>query len=148
MTAKKATTSTPSDEDKADATKNPPSEVQASDARVDSQDAVASEEDTEYVPQHVVDGGRDYRVLDDDGKPQDVSGYIGVDPEYMTYADETQKPFLTDQERFTYTNQYDHLVGNADEEVDNADAKDATTDPAPVDENKRDDDGDDFALVK
>lgn len=28
----------------------------------------------------------------------DLSGYIGVDPEYMTYADETHKPYSTDEE--------------------------------------------------
>lgn len=28
----------------------------------------------------------------------DLGGYIGVSPEYMTYADETQKPISTDEE--------------------------------------------------
>lgn len=28
----------------------------------------------------------------------ELSGYIGVSPEYMTYADETHKPYSTDEE--------------------------------------------------
>lgn len=66
----------------------------------------------EYVPAHVLDGGRDFRV-----EGNDVSGYIGVDPEYMTYANPGDKPHLTDQERFMFTDQFDHLEGNADHEV-------------------------------
>lgn len=70
----------------------------------------------EYVPQSVVDGGRDYRV-----EGNDVRDYVGVDPEYMTYANETEKPHLTHQERYDYTNQYEHLEGNyPDEEADEA----------------------------
>lgn len=78
----------------------------------------AQEVSEEYVPDHVLDGGRDYRV-----EGNDVSGYIGVDPEYMTYASVGQKPMLTDMERFTYTNQYDHLVGNADEPNEDSDSE-------------------------
>lgn len=63
----------------------------------------------EYVP--VDPDARDYRV-----EGNDVRDYIGVDPEYMTYANETEAPGLTDKERFLYTEQYDHLEGNADEE--------------------------------
>lgn len=29
----------------------------------------------------------------------DTSGYVGVDPEYRNYANETDKPYLTDDER-------------------------------------------------
>lgn len=76
-------------------------------------------EEVEFVPQSVVDGGRDFRV-----EGNDVSGYLGVDPEYMTYANETEKPHLTDQERYDYTNQYDHLEGNLDEETPEAEGKD------------------------
>lgn len=54
-------------------------------------------------------------ILDDSGKPQDVGDYIGVSPEYMNYANQYDKPILTDQERLQFTDQYDHLVGNADE---------------------------------
>lgn len=48
----------------------------------------------------VVDGvlvvetvGRDFRV-----EGNDVSGYVGVDAEYRTYASETEKPYLTDED--------------------------------------------------
>lgn len=56
------------------------------------------------------EGARDYRVQDND-----VRDYIGVDPEYQTYANEYDRPILTDAERFDYTHQYDHLEGNAEE---------------------------------
>lgn len=46
----------------------------------------------------------------------DVSGYLGVDPEYMTYANETEKPYLTPQEMWDYTDQLSHLEGNAEGE--------------------------------
>jgi hypothetical protein len=60
--------------------------------------------------------GRDYRV-----EGNDVRDYYGVDPEYRTYANDTDKPIMTDTERFTFTDQYDHLVGNhSDDEVDSA----------------------------
>lgn len=32
----------------------------------------------------------------------DVSHYLGVDNEYMNYADETQKPMLNDEEAWLY----------------------------------------------
>jgi hypothetical protein len=32
----------------------------------------------------------------------DVSGYLGVDNEYMNYADETQKPSLTEEEQYLF----------------------------------------------
>jgi hypothetical protein len=94
---------------------------------------------TEFVPQHVLDGGRDYRVLDDDGNPQDVSGYLGVDPEYMTYASDTHKPYLTDAERYDFTNQYDHLEGNAEEESVVAEESIQEGAPKSADEAKSDD---------
>ena len=37
--------------------------------------------------------GRDFRV-----EGNDVSGYIGVDPEYRTYAGVDKKPFITDED--------------------------------------------------
>jgi hypothetical protein len=55
--------------------------------------------------------GRDYRV-----EGNDVRDYVGVDPEYMTYANPTEAPMLTDTERWDLTTQYDHLEGNADED--------------------------------
>lgn len=57
--------------------------------------------------------GRDYTV-----EGNDTSGYIGVSPEYMTYANETEKPLLTAQEEWDYTHNLDHLEGNADEDVE------------------------------
>lgn len=74
----------------------------------------------EFVPDHVLAGGRDFRV-----EGNDVSGYIGVDPEYQTYANEHDKPLLTDVERFNLTDQYDHLIGNADDEVEAAEGDEA-----------------------
>lgn len=56
------------------------------------------------------EGARDYRV-----EGNDVRDYVGVDPEYMTYANATEAPMLTDTERYDQTTQYDHLEGNADE---------------------------------
>lgn len=73
--------------------------------------AGAAEKDEVVVPDHVVEGGRDYRV-----EGNDVSGYLGVDVEYQTYANETEKPILTDTEKWDYTDQLDHLEGNMDEE--------------------------------
>jgi len=64
----------------------------------------------EHDPQTM---GRDFRV-----EGNDVRDYIGVDPEYRTYANATEAPILTDAERFQYTNQYDHLEGNVDHEYD------------------------------
>lgn len=81
--------------------------------------------------------GRDYRV-----EGNDTSGYIGVSPEYMTYANETEKPTLTDQEAWDYTHNLDDLEGNADgeseAEVEDPESKEsevekpATTIPAVV----------------
>lgn len=73
--------------------------------------------------------GRDYRV-----EGNDVRDYIGVDPEYMTYANATEAPGLTDVERFNYTTQYDHLEGNADDaQVDDGPAN-PDVDPATAPE--------------
>lgn len=59
--------------------------------------------------------GRDYRIIDDEtGQPQDVRDFVGVDSEYMNHATVAGKPFLTDTERFLYTDQYAHLEGNLD----------------------------------
>lgn len=70
----------------------------------------AKEDRAEYVHP---EGARDYRV-----EGNDVRDYVGVDPEYMTYANPTEAPMLTDTERYDQTTQYDHLEGNADEELD------------------------------
>lgn len=71
----------------------------------------AKKDRAEYVHP---EGARDYRV-----EGNDVRDYIGVDPEYMTYANATEAPMLTDTERYDQTTQYDHLEGNyADEELD------------------------------
>lgn len=82
-------------------------------------------DDFEFVPGHVLDGGRDFRV-----EGNDVSGYLGVDPEYQTYASETSKPMLTDTERYDLTDQYAHLEGNHEDdepdEVQSPDGDDST----------------------
>lgn len=33
----------------------------------------------------------------------DLTGYIGVSPEYMNYADPTNKPYVTEEEAYLYT---------------------------------------------
>lgn len=45
----------------------------------------------------------------------DLSGYIGVSPEYMTYADDTHKPYSTDEEVLPPGEQ---LMFEEDEEVE------------------------------
>lgn len=94
------------------------------DSEMDGGDPNETEE-TEFVPQHVLDGGRDFRV-----EGNDVSGYIGVDPEYMTYSNPGEKPHLTDQERWDFTDQLSHLEGNMDDESD--EEQQAESDQAPV----------------
>lgn len=74
-------------------------------------DSNTDEKGSEFTPAHVLEGGYDYRV---DGN--DASGYIGVSPEYQTYANPLNKPMLSDAERLLHTDQYDHLIGNADDE--------------------------------
>jgi hypothetical protein len=75
--------------------------------------------------------GRDYRV-----EGNDVRDYVGVDPEYMTYANPTEAPMLTDTERWDQTTQYDHLEGNADEELDGDVEDNESEDPAVGPENE------------
>lgn len=77
------------------------------------EDESVSERDSEsvVVVEEVVTDGRDYRV-----EGNDVSGYIGVSPEYMTYANETERPLLTSQEEWNYTHNLDHLEGNEPDE--------------------------------
>lgn len=65
------------------------------------------------APYEHPEGARDFRV-----EGNDVRDYVGVDAEYMTYANATEAPMLTDTERYDQTTQYDHLEGNADEELD------------------------------
>lgn len=103
-------------------------------------DAVGSKNDetqamqdqrAEYVHDPEVHG-RDYRV-----EGNDVRDYIGVDPEYMTYANATEAPGLTDVERFQYTSQYDHLEGNMDGDLPDSpegDSEYATAPPPSEDE--------------
>jgi hypothetical protein len=74
------------------------------------------------------EGARDYRV-----EGNDVRDYIGVDPEYMTYANETEAPILTDSERFLHTDQYDHLEGNADEDEESSDEDSADEESTDAD---------------
>lgn len=110
--------------------------------------ALASEDETEVASDAAVDSpvnppsdeevavtGRDYRL-----EGNDVSGYIGVDVEYQNYANETEKPLLTDLEKWTYTNQLDHLEGNMDEEKTDETADETPADETP--EGKSDESGD------
>jgi hypothetical protein len=86
----------------------------------------------EYVHDPEVHG-RDFRV-----EGNDVRDYVGVDPEYMTYANPGDAPMLTDTERFMYTSQYDHLEGNADEEVADEEVDESRTDSKDESDKKSD----------
>lgn len=55
--------------------------------------------------------GRNYRV-----EGNDTSGYVGVSPEYMTYANKTEKPELTDTEKWDL-GLLSHLEGNHNEDA-------------------------------
>lgn len=73
------------------------------------------------VEEEVVIDGRDYRV-----EGNDISGYVGVDPEYMTYANETEKPLNTAEEQWDL-GLLDHLEGNMDgEDEKKVDTKEET----------------------
>lgn len=80
----------------------------------------------EAAPEVEVDG-RDYRV-----EGNDISGYVGVDPEYMTYANETDRPLNTALEQWDL-GLLDHLEGNMDDEK-KADETDAETAETPEDD--------------
>lgn len=84
--------------------------------------------EADVVVEEPVIEGRDYRV-----EGNDVGGYLGVSPEYMTYANDTEKPLLTDQEKWDYTNQLDHLEGNADEEVESEKSDETEETGEPID---------------
>lgn len=72
--------------------------------------------------------GRDYRV-----EGNDTRGYVGVDPEYQTYANETEKPLNTSQEEWDL-GLLDHLEGNMDEtaEADGTETDEAAEAVEPV----------------
>lgn len=65
----------------------------------------------------------------------DVSGYLGVDNEYMNYADETQKPSLTEEEAFLFLpvpvevaeDESDEDAEAEDEDGEDADDKQSVT---------------------
>lgn len=63
------------------------------------------------TPAHLEFGGRDYRV-----EGNNTDAYIGVSPEYMTYANEAHKPLATDYELLEFTDVYDHLIDNGDDD--------------------------------
>jgi hypothetical protein len=92
----------------------PPEDVDLSAAAVLEQQAAIEDR----APYEHPKGARDYRV-----EGNDVRDYVGVDPEYMTYANPTEAPMLTDTERWDQTSQYDHLEGNADEDEELDDDK-------------------------
>jgi hypothetical protein len=77
-----------------------------------------------YEPAHLAYGGKDYRL-----PGNDVSGYIGVSPEYMNYANEYDKPGNTDYELLQHTDALDHLIPEEDEdEGDDETKSDETVD--------------------
>jgi hypothetical protein len=76
--------------------------------------------------------GRDYRVQDND-----TSQYVGVDPEYMTYANKTEQPLNTAEEQWDL-GLLDHLEGNMDE-VENTETEGSEVD---IDETKTDPEAD------
>jgi hypothetical protein len=61
--------------------------------------ADTAEEKADKAPENITgdwlgdDEARNFGV-----EGNDLSGYIGVSPEYMTYADDTHKPYSTDEE--------------------------------------------------
>lgn len=60
----------------------------------------------------------------------DTSHYLGVDNEYMNYADETQKPSLTEEEQFLY------LPVPVDESVEDEAEVEADEDEAESDDDE------------
>jgi len=87
---------------------------------------------SDYVPQYLRDdpNARDWRV-----EGNDVRDFIGVDPEYMNYATDAGKPSLTDADRLQYTDQYDHLIGNADDDPEYAEGGASVVEVIEIDEN-------------
>lgn len=77
--------------------------------------------------------GRDFRV-----EGNDISGYVGVDPEYMTYASDTEKPINTAEEQWDL-GLLDHLEGNMDEDVKEPEVKETEGDETKTDDTKTDD---------
>jgi hypothetical protein len=100
--------------------------VEVQEAEVRAEEEQVEDQRAPYMHDPEVHG-RDYRV-----EGNDVRDYVGVSPEYKTYANEYDKPILTDTERFQFTDQYDHLEGNADEEVIETDREVSTGDVSPV----------------
>ncbi len=110
-----------------------PSQVE--ETKVDEAEDTSAVTETPAPVDEIVVDGRDYRV-----EGNDISGYVGVDPEYMTYANETEKPLNTAQEQWDL-GLLDHLEGNMDkaEECDEtaeaeADETEAEESEAPVEE--------------
>lgn len=85
--------------------------------------------------------GRDFRV-----EGNDVSGYIGVSPEYRNYANETDRPYVTDEdvallEKSGIPTDVELLTLNKAEQVRKAEAKaDAEAGDDKSDEDKSDED--------
>lgn len=70
----------------------------------------------------------------------DLRGYIGVDPEYMTYADDTHKPYSTDEEVLPPSEQLmfeeEDESNEPKEEPKKATASSATTTPKTASSSK------------
>jgi hypothetical protein len=91
------------------------------------EDVPEHDREADVVVEEVVVDGRDYRV-----EGNDISGYVGVDPEYMTYANETEKPLNTAQEQWDLGLLND-LEGNMDEDK-KADVEEETGTKAETEE--------------
>lgn len=64
----------------------------------------------------------------------DLTGYIGVAPEYMTYADPTHKPYLTEAEAYLYTDlSNEEILGNRDREFENKNERSAVAEDTGYD---------------
>jgi len=67
------------------------------------------------APVEVAPAPRSYAV-----PGNDLTGYIGVAPEYMNYADPSHKPYLTEREAMLFTNLTDEDIEATRDDVRNA----------------------------
>ncbi len=107
---------------------DPDKDTSTVDVVVDEDSSEGNSEEVVVVEEAEVDG-RDYRV-----EGNDTSGYVGVSPEYMTYANPTEKPILTDVEKWDL-GLLDELEGNMDED-EKKDEEKTDDEVEETDENK------------
>lgn len=99
-----------------------PDDEKDSDFAAVEDSAAAEDESEEDAPKSDTEWDGDRAPFEEhDGYQHVLSGndrrdFVGVTPEYMNYANEYDRPILTDEERLKFTDQYDHLIGNANED--------------------------------